>query len=123
MRKEYFIPYELALELKGLGFDEKCISFYDKYENLYESEGYYSYKENVCSDEVIAPIFAQAFRFFRDKGYSFNIVGYRSILRNLYSIEIWDGKKLWFDLDSIFDSYEDAELELLKKLIEIVKNK
>ena len=58
-----FVSYDLALELKKLGFDEKCFSFYDKYEDLYESEGYYSYKDNVCSDEVVAPIYSQAFRF------------------------------------------------------------
>ena len=27
--KREFVPYEQALELKELGFDEPCLSFYD----------------------------------------------------------------------------------------------
>ena len=40
--KNEFIPYEQALALKGLGFDEECFSFYNAIGELYESEGYYS---------------------------------------------------------------------------------
>jgi len=116
-----FVPYKLALELKELGFDEPCFGWFT---GSYLRIGSVVENKHVQGeDEILAPTYSQAFRFFRDKGYSFNIVGYRSILRNFYSIEIWDGKKLSFDLDSIFDSYEEVELELLKKLIEIVKNK
>jgi hypothetical protein len=50
-----FIPYEQALALKGLGFDEECFSFYTATGKLYESEGYYSYPKNVHQFEVVAP--------------------------------------------------------------------
>ena len=50
--KNEFIPYEQALALKGLGFDEQCFSFYTATVELYESEGYYSYFKNVHQSSV-----------------------------------------------------------------------
>lgn len=60
MNKE-FIPYEQALELKELGFEEICVSFFTPDGDLYQSEGYYKYKKNVFGDEVVAPLYQQAF--------------------------------------------------------------
>ena len=119
MEKE-FVSYDLALELKKLGFDEKCFSFYDKYEDLYESEGYYSYKDNVCSDEVVAPIYSQAFRFFREKyKIRFFIQSGMSDLGEFFKIIFPDGESRSFS----YATYELAEIECLNTLIEIVKNK
>jgi hypothetical protein len=110
-----FIPYEQALALKGLGFDEPCIMYYDYSWTLVES-GIYEYK---------APLYQQAFRWFREKyNYCYfirgnNYDGYYYDIDNLgmlrYKIEI-DNRLTW-------KTYEEAELECLKKLIEIVKNK
>jgi hypothetical protein len=120
MEKE-FVPYELALELKQLGFDEKCFSFYDKYEDLYESEGYYSYKDNVCSDEVVAPLYQQAFRWFREK-YKVRFFiesGMSSNWGEFFKVIFPDGEQRGMS----YITYEEAELACLKKLIEIVKEK
>jgi hypothetical protein len=32
MKEKDFIPYEIALELKQLGFDESCFGYYDIYD-------------------------------------------------------------------------------------------
>jgi hypothetical protein len=120
MEKE-FIPYEQALALKELGFDEKCFSFYDSDGKLYKSEGYYKKGYNVLDEEVIAPLYQQAFRWFREKykifscimteySYGGNISAYH--INGLHQSNISKGD---------FYNYEEAELECLKKLIEIVK--
>jgi len=107
--KNEFIPYEQALALKGLGFDEECFSFYTATGKLYESEGYYSYPKNVHQFEVVAPpLYQQAFRWFREKH------GLR------HFIEFDDGHYNAVVQSSLVyhcDTYEEAELACLNKLI------
>jgi len=106
MTKE-FIPYEQALELKALGFNEPCFKVYD-------TMGYVQDEQTMLKmglDYCLAPLYQQAFRWFREK-------------HNLhYFIDVSDG--IWFFTRWGFDgykTYEEAELECLKKLIEITKN-
>ena len=112
MNKE-FIPYEQALALKELGFDEPCQGYYDVDKGY--SIGYafcYSNRESQPENGCLAPLYQQAFRWFREK-------------YNLY-YSIQNQQSLWFfNRFSLkgFKTYEEAELECLKKLIEIVKNK
>ena len=117
MEKE-FVPYELALKLKELGFDEPCFGMYCKgrFHRLYPN----SYKD-VPEDfyrEVDAPTFSQAFRWFREK-------------HNLHSYI--EGSYPWFRFyinseDNMWEGhkhlkFEEAELACLTKLIEIVESK
>ena len=146
MEKE-FIPYEQALALKELGFDESCLAYYNNYkpknnhprglvisgnqDHNIETEG----DNLICS----APLYQQAFRWFREKYdlviepcvpfqrlYSteedhFEILefGYR-----IYSFDQYRGglrdKIEWDGYDN--SNEEEAELECLKKLIEMCKN-
>jgi hypothetical protein len=68
MNKE-FIPYEQALELKELGFDEECIIKY----SLHRYEGTIFEITNGCRNMQLykgsctAPLYQQAFRWFREK--------------------------------------------------------
>jgi len=104
-----FIPYEQALELRQLGFNEQCFSFYDSDGQLYESEGYYKQGYNVLGEEIIAPLYQQAFRWFREKynlREQYGVFPHHTIMMN-YLIE--GGRE------------EEAELACLNKLIEIVK--
>jgi hypothetical protein len=130
MKKEYnmekeFIPYEQSLALKELGFDEQCFSFYDSDGELYESEGYYKKGYNVFDEEVIAPLYQQAFRWFREKYELFHSTNYQDDNSGpgCFDYEICDkrGKSQCGDDDSEFSTYEEAELACLQKLIEIVK--
>ena len=131
MEKE-FVPYEQALALKKLGFDEKCFSFYDSDGKLYESEGYYKKGYNVSDEEVIAPLYQQAFRWFREnnKLHSHISLGIsdeqdRSGLEYdeyIYVIEGLNG----LDYDNygellFYKTPKEAELACLRKLIELVK--
>jgi hypothetical protein len=120
MLKE-FIPYEQALELKELGFNEECMAIYF----VPTKKFIIGKKVNEYTTEVriYAPTFSTAFRFFRQKHKL--IAG---IFPNNHSLERktsymgYVGKFKKGDID-VYDTYEEAELACLKKLIEIVKNK
>ena len=109
MNKE-FIPYEQALELKELGFKKD-----NDFGLLYKGE------------DIPSILYQQAFRWFREK---------HTLASQIHPIES-SGQFIWqylirnlseylteFDLENfIFDTYEEAELACLKKLIQIAKQK
>jgi hypothetical protein len=141
-----FVPYELALELKQLGFDEPCLGHYqDRDEttlhgavatskNVYFSIGEtnkgFIVRNSPISNCVLAPTYSQAFRWFRDK---------HQLIHHMYWVykKMYDGVDWIFHIKGInminnnvvphdetrFETYEEAELECLKKLIEIVNDK
>jgi hypothetical protein len=80
-----------------------------------------NFLDKACS----APLYQQAFRWFREKH---NIESYIKRGRKFktlidYQIHICNNDVLpYFGLDH-YDTYEEAELACLKKLIEIVKTK
>jgi hypothetical protein len=125
MEKE-FIPYEQALALKELGFDEPCLGKF--YYNQLEIGG------NWCNNDfkedpdifISAPLYQQVFRWFREKynlfceiqidrttepKFCFDIFQYEHF-GNYEKIEV----KEWY----LYRTQEEAELECLKKLIEII---
>jgi len=117
--KNEFIPYEQALALKELGFDEQCFSFYDANGELYESEGYYRYSDNVHKYEVIAPLYQQAFRWFREK---YNLKCWvEEHTEDTFIYEIRPHKLSDYKEGEIYvyKTYEETELACLKKLIKI----
>ena len=116
--KDLFVPYEQSLQLEELGFDEQCFSFYNREGKLYESEGYYKRGYNVHEHEVIAPIFAQAFEFFREK---YNLFGQVNI--HTYFIYDISTPEMVKEYDKLTKTYKETELACLIKLIEITKNK
>jgi len=132
MNKE-FIPYEQALALKELGFDEPCFGCYDEKGvfglTVMSIKQYYTNsKEDTwnCS----APLYQQAFRWFREK-YKLQHKPWSGIINNLFygydilNIETQDYVINNSELaggDCDYDTYEEAELECLRKLIQLVKN-
>lgn len=128
MQKE-FVPYDLALKLKELGFDEACLaSSSPNYECYIPSKGgiYKNSKDFKNSDYAIAcPTFGQAFKFFRDKYKLFyHIMSIDPAREDVYWKYIIFGKTPnRRDVRvQAFSSYEKAELECLKQLIKIVKD-
>ncbi len=127
MDKE-FIPYEQALALKELGFNRRTFAQYDTILNNkwvltfdLSEEGQYPKSSSAC----IAPTFSQAFRWFRDE------YGLDKVIDNWaeqsVNGEIWSKAYQYYingeAYTSYYKTYEEAELECLKKLIEIVKQK
>lgn len=130
MEKE-FIPYKWALELKELEFDEPCLAFYWITGKFYITAEYHNYvgfhKQNQLGDynydSTSAPTFSQAFRFFREK-YGIFIMVEKDAIGDYYGVKRNDDYPFnYYEITKTCESYEEAELECLKKLIEIVKNK
>lgn len=131
MEHKDFTPYQESFELKELGFDEPCLGYYIELRNPQEGILTIEKCENNI-DGLLAPTFSQAFRFFRDKhNLEYQII--KSANGN-YSAVIHLNTQEYLDkistlphacLDEVVDcySYEEAELECLKKLIQIVKEK
>lgn len=143
MEKE-FLPYKQALALKELGFDKPCVAHFtkdfptdkpyilvcedkSKNQDVNKMSGY-----GVC----LAPLYQQCFRFFREeyklscsieltdnsRHYYFNFTIYDSKNRDYNDEDCFDSCKRLYD-NRKYSTYEEAELECLKKLIEIVKNR
>ena len=130
MRAE-FIPYEQALALKELGFDEPCLAFRDFGYSLEIGD---ITKNSSWSSEIISvPLYQQTFRWFREKYNLRGFIGFRPNVKQ-FDCHIYDmslsGKEYVqqrtaeeYNKDPKVGTYEEAELECLRKLIEIVKNK
>jgi hypothetical protein len=125
MNKE-FIKYEQALALKELGFDEPCLAYYNKKELFSFTQicneplkGHYI----KMSNRLCAPLYQQCFRWFREKYKLLGTPQYFTGGFYCYTINDMKDTKKSNRLFTEFELYEEAELECLKKLIEIVKNK
>lgn len=108
-----FVPYEQSLALKKLGFKKECLKWYTNANNLSDDHIFLQYSED--KEFAYAPTFSQAFRFFREK-HDLDII---------YRPHIGKTKEYICEPISIKleakNTFEEAELECLKKLIEIVK--
>jgi hypothetical protein len=107
MEKE-FVPYELALRMKQLGFDKTCFGFYDLWDNSKAIGGNYP-----CDGTNSAPLYQQAFRWFREK-YEFT---YSIGKTNIAVIHYGPTTQLLQNNDS----YEAAELAAIKWFIDVAK--
>ena len=123
MEKE-FIPYEQALALKELGFDEECLAFFWNTGKFYTTAEYphsiETHKQNQLGDynydSTSAPLYQQAFRWLlalANKDKHFTNKWTISYNEDYYSLFLGGCNMGVFE----------AELECLKKLIEIVKEK
>ena len=124
-----FIPYEEALALKELGFDEKCFC---NWEESWSPELEHEIRMVLTTDQtwlrpgwISAPTFSQAFRWFREKHNLRCQINYIGGLIN---------ESTWWDISIIghynmdpkewemkYQPYEEAELACLRKLIELIK--
>lgn len=134
MMKE-FVPYNEALELRKLEFDEPCFGYYDNTGKLFFNtngqpvgkDWVWEGNQIVPTDMVLAPTHSQAFRFFREKynlhseilldqtsqpKYCFEIHKYEDF-GNYEEIRIGE----WF----LYRTPEEAELECIKHLIKVVE--
>lgn len=146
--KKEFVPYNLVLRMKALGFDNfPCLAvwydvpelsddeyeffdFHDHFTYAHYETQYYAQKG--YKDGVLAPTFSQGFRWFREKCDLWQCIQKYPISENpnrcYYELK---GDNINADKDESpnsymsgwFDSYEEAELACLEKLLEIVESK
>ena len=116
MNKE-FIPYEQALELKELGFDEPCFGYWKSPTWLIEEKTRvdgHTHADQLCG----APLKQQAFKWFREKCDLTSWV-YNSDRDKYFYTVLQNGR--FVKAHEHFKTYEEAEEACLNKLIEIVK--
>jgi hypothetical protein len=121
-----FVPYELALRMRNLGFNEPCFVWAD----VYTKENVYMYPTNEnnmnqYNETVSIPLFQQAFRWFREK-YNLEGIPQRAEEREWYKFwvyELHEDCKVMISSEIQFTTYAEAELACLGNLIEIVELK
>lgn len=123
-----FVPYELAIKLKYLKFDDPCTYSYYQDVSIGSGEGRVNW--NVSDTLCSRPLISQAFRWFRDKHRMFhevfidteptvddpNKLEFSYLVLHMVGME-----RMYTDKSKRFDTYEEAELACLDKLIEIVE--
>ena len=135
--KHLFVPYELSKELKELGFDEPCIGFYKEDDTRLRAvdQHWGNSITGVCknlgyeiSDIILAPMFSQVIKWFREKYQLHGMVDiiYVNPSHWYYRIERLQTKDDYLyhseDDQLEFETYEEAEYNCLKKLIDFAKN-
>jgi hypothetical protein len=132
-----FAPYEESFELQGLDFDEECLGNYrydpmtykigsdNNIPTLRLGEGFH---QGFTPKSIPAPLYQQAFRFFRERYGLFSAVNVDQTMepKFCYSISRYAEDSDWAILvfnSDLYYTYEEAELALLRKLIQEVKNK
>jgi len=135
MNKE-FVPYKESLDLKELGFDEPCFGFYkldniDVYYDTILQGNKHKFRSNTelnfygdLKEKISAPTFSQAFRWFREKYKLFHHTQSVDEFRQ----DVWWECVVYGKTENKRhircqpeETYEEAELECLRKLIEITK--
>ena len=125
-----FVPYELSLQLKELGFDEPCLYAYDKNEMLYcgsnQNGTLFCILNSNLSTQCAAPLWQQAFNWFKEK--------YKLYVTTTPIIWSYDTMELAFKLHIAHikesneivcsETYleEDLQLSILKQLIRCKEN-
>ena len=146
MNKE-FCTYKQALSLKELGFDEPCITYYfsdgtfndaaEEDDTLYPGDPRFYFDTNsllsqhdqteIQYNSVTAPLFQQAFRWFREKYKLISFIGCDE--KFFFSITDIPYKDKYYSFhdglehNAFYETYEEAEQACLDRLIEICKNK
>ena len=134
MEKE-FVPYNESLALKELGFDELCICIYNREKSLRvnvfnnPNDRFKSVRLSYNNGKIPAPLYQQAFRWFKEKYKLMSCITPCSdgeYIFTLYDLNKCDLEVFVEDIEIMesedsYEFFEEAELECLKKLIEIVK--
>jgi len=124
--EKQFVPYELAVKLKELGFNEPVIATYTQ--NCYGGDNrkiqyFVDFVEQVNQDAVFisAPLWQQVFDWFRAEHNLPNWI-YESVGRWYFRIVKGD---FWIEHKEIghFKTYEEARLACLERLIKLEENK
>jgi len=108
--KSEFVPYKLALRMKQLGFDEPCMASRDMGNN---------------HGLIQVPTWQSAFRWFREKYDKYGVVNIdlsNNLEDKIFVYMIEDKLGYIIDRSEEYNTYEEAELSCLEKLIIIVES-
>lgn len=129
--KRDFVFYEQALELEKLGFKELCFGYFNDGEFIHApvimGKLFPIDKNKLKENQCLSPLYQEAFEWFRLKwGYNSWVEQTGNINSYLYNYKIYGNGVYHRPIHTPSNypyckSYEEAELELLKELIIIVK--
>lgn len=111
-----FIPYKLALKLKELGFNEECLAWYIS--EVHGVEIGLVKLSHLIKKAIVAPLYQQAFDFFREKYNINSYIKYQGIYGYYYVINY---DEYGNNEENCGFQYEEARLKCLTKLIQIAK--
>lgn len=111
-----FVPPKESKDLKELGFGKEIITCYGSYINEKFCMGFFT-STHCSEDTILAPTYSQAFKFFSEKYGMFSSIWCFETEQKFF-IEFGFGIQK-FEVNN----KEEAEIECLKKLIELCKNK
>ena len=117
-----FVQYQQSMDMRELGFDKPCLGLYhnDKMFVIQSTTSHNQYYGQICS----APLYQQAFSWFREKYKLHGGIHQSGDMDDRYTFRI---NFTCYPHNSVGRgneySYPEAELECLKKLILIVKQK
>lgn len=144
--KKEFVPYDLAIRLKELGFDKPCFAMWtqgwSEFEwsstmlprifssrfRLNDTQSSGSYVNNPdAAFGISAPTFSQCFTWFRE---NYHIIGEVKFKGGKTTKTAWYDYVIYSEIDwndenpsKQWKKHEEAELECLKKMIELVEQK
>ena len=127
--EQEFVPYELAVKLKALGFNEPCFGYYietgEWIPASYSREGIiYPSNKDLLPEWVTSATFSQAFRWF---DYSTEWSGFIVPSKEEGCFEWWiqnyTDPQLSMESEDWYRGREEAERACLDKLIETVETK
>ena len=135
------VPTELASELREIGFSEFCMFYYEhnkpaprfglesrdiknkSHFRIMTINAYKILKLKSNKFDIAAPSFEQIFSWFMKKGLYHSIILTKDFIEDniFFSCEIRNANT---DIVTMFNcnTYEEAKIELLKRLIEIYRN-
>jgi len=114
--EKYFVNYEIALELKEVGFNETCFKVYDE-EGFIQDE---KIMDELKLTKILAPLWDQVFDWLRIK-------------HNVFACPIFshiNGKGYWVTFGKMgktcnseynFDTYEQAREYVILEAIKLIE--
>ena len=126
--KNEFVPYEIAKELKELGFNEPCLAWWFKDSVVSvptETRSFWS-DWNVTVTRISAPLWQQVFRWFIEK-HQLNGVPYYDIAGKWdYNIQRVESGLLTGQVNSYIamrDTYSEIQEACIWRLIDKIKER
>lgn len=136
MKKE-FVPYELAVRLQTLGFDQPCICGYDKEGRLrgklaHGSNGEAKIGWDIYDDHIPTPLWQQVTQWLRDKHKLNVFIGFRPNVKkwdsHAYDMKL-NGKEYIrertmekFMNEKVYDDYHDALAAGIEEALKRIDN-
>ena len=125
--EEQFIPYEQALKLEELGFDEECLAYQNNTLIIYDNEEF-SKNSQFVGNTVAIPLWQQVIDWLREK-HKINIYPEPTYSLTEYSFKVITvhGKskkqEYWDGMGKTYNTYQEAREQAILKAIELCKSK